>query len=542
MEFLFSITRFPDKYSKPDFEAFITTMNHRNQVRFYDRLGRSLDAQTGVEGTHFYSSKMRSAFKPIFSVPPDTRLRFFEALQAHGLDERFQEVCRQPQSYIPMDFKQHFLKWLKHHPAPAAPAGAMPDETVAPQAEEPVTLTFDPPAEEIPVPILESQESTVEAAHENAEEPPRPREISYVEIEGIEIATGNHDATETAEDPAIVSTYTGDDGIQIVEVNHPLVVTGEQDHIQPLEESETGQNHDEPKPQPRRQWLLGYLQENGIQPDDIIVYTEKTRSDRTNNYPYEIVEFQNKGVHAQIALCNFTRFGTYVVKNPVDIGPETIVRLSDLKDDPNVFKTILKTREQWLAQIYQFLYTETQNLPAQVKHNLSWRDKKQALEETLMAEIVRTGAMPFSGDNTPMQHGPLAGRSSWRRASSALHRQHIAGLEGAGNLAELYEHVRADHPELNSFLHASPIEAADVYRDSVRMVREYNAVPQTALFDDMEELEITIAGRHIKAVDMAFHFEAVRGSSAHSVDEYVQRAGIGEPGSDGTLKPVTYDL
>jgi hypothetical protein len=495
LQSLHDIVARPHAYRKAAFETFVAALAHRVPQL------NGFDARKVVREVEALSNQ-------ILSTDILTRETFFKAIRTHGLEEQFAALCHDRHGFIPRDTRQQFLAWQALPPAVEAPA--------------------------------EENATTEQVAEVSS------GEIGYVEIEGFDLSSARREMLDTS--ASVISKTVNMDGIAIVEVNHALVVPGEQDVLGPIEIAETGNGNNEPRPQPRRDILLAHLLANGVLPKDIIVYTEKSsgvdaeQASAKKRFPYEIVEYDHDGVYAQVALRNCTKFATYVIKNPVDIGPDTVIKLSDLKENPSAFKVVFVSPEQWTGRIDEILRTDIGALPAQVKHNILWHGRKDAFENSLIAHIITKGRLPHPKDNTPIEDGALAGITTWSRAANALRRDHISGLEGMKTFQAVYERLAERLLVLSSFLKAQPIEASAVFYDASRMVEQHGEVPQRLLFDDMNQMGIKLAGRDPQAVDLAFAFGAVRNSyTAQSLEDYMLHAGIGERAPGGELRPVDYN-
>ncbi len=459
-----------------------------------------------------FASGVRSDVKKQLGNDYNKREAFFKRLQELGLDQKFLRLCNDRQSYIPDDLKYKFKTWLKYNPTPvvAAPAPV----TVAAPSQDDATASVEAIA--APAPAADADITVIQR-------------VVPSEEEFATAAVANSAATEPVIPDPVIHIV---DGIQIIEVGRPLVVPGEQDELLAVGSRGRGISVENPHPpQPRRQWLLETLLESGVERDDIVVYTEHAAGTRTDDYPYEVIEFIKDDINAQVLVCDYVGFATYVLKTPINMWSNDVIQISELKDNPAAFKVVLFNREQWAANILEIAHTDLEKLTPQINHVMAWRDKKRALEQSM---IVNTGTIPRAV-NDPIQHGELAGRTTWSRANSALNRDQIAGLEESKNLIGVYNRLLSRHPELSSFLGAAPIQAAEVFRDAVGIAREHGEVPQPVLFGVMNDMGITIAGRKPEEVELAFRFNAVRGAEAASTADYMLIAGIAQRNANGDL-------
>ncbi len=280
-----------------------------------------------------------------------------------------------------------------------------------------------------------------------------------------------------------------DDGITIIEAEHAFVIEGENDEMiatlyEENEGIETKPSHDRHL---KRDKIIALLEETGIPKSSMTLYREKAvQGSQTNSYPYQVLDIQDEKLHAQIVLCNWTKFSTFILRNPAPMDSQNPIILSSLKDDDSVWRIVHNNEEQWIDAVYEHLFTPVSSLPVQFKHIVAWEDQKEQLLHSFTAHIAATGRIPRSNDTSLIEYGALKRKATWSRAYGALTRGSINGLGNIHNFHTLYDHLVAEDSRIENFKGRQPLpHAREIFNQCVRFARESGIAPQHLFYSDM---------------------------------------------------------
>ncbi len=217
-------------------------------------------------------------------------------------------------------------------------------------------------------------------------------------------------------------------------------------------------------------------------------------------YPYDVIdiEFPANEVghveHAQVFVCNFHGFATFIRREAKPFDPADETHISDLRDDPKVWMVPFLADDQWVRDVQGRLYTPVKDMPVQLKHSHMWIDRAAALEETFVEYVVRHGRVPDAKDTRVIDFGPLAGQATWAAGKAALSRHTVGGLENVRTYKALLAHLCDKHPELSRFVTDEPVRlCAEALKHSVLAAEEGSCV----------------AGWEKGALNLAFQYGAV---------------------------------
>lgn len=336
---------------------------------------------------------------------------------------------------------------------------------------------------------------------------------------------------------------------KVIELDYPLVIGGEPDeglaHIKgSIEEDNKKVSHRRHK---KTDLLLTVLEKAGIPMSSVTIYKEKSSVEgpQTGRYPYQVIDIHDDKLSAQVVLCNYTGFSTYIDRTAEPFDPLEPTVISDLRDIDTVWKTVFKDENQWNREIHQNLFTPVKSLPIQLKHILYWGDQKHNLIATFKADLAATGKLWKTNDTRIIKVGPLKGKTTPARALTALSNGSVLGID-AKNVFELFDIVNEADPRIAKHKERNPIpSASEIFNRSAKFIRETQLAPQTAFYND-----ITQYGRPAQLISEAFEFDAVQGwqalvedpkDSPNSLEQFIVATRLGTWNEDGTVE-ATNDL
>lgn len=232
-------------------------------------------------------------------------------------------------------------------------------------------------------------------------------------------------------------------GIAVVEV-HLLLPPGENfdtDIEAPARKSVDDTEAQALRTEPRLEWLIAELESAGYQRADMLLTRQRKVTDTEDTAGrYTVLEaLKDDGLYVQVAVCNTVGYATYVIRtpNPLPFNDSTIIQVRDLKHNPDVFQFSCFNQEQWISDFREYAFSEREKLGVQVKTITRWAALKQDVINTFMEYCISQGQLPKEGRDTPIECGPLAGKTTWPRLRDALASQSIEGLEDCKNLRDL---------------------------------------------------------------------------------------------------------
>ncbi len=343
----------------------------------------------------------------------------------------------------------------------------------------------------------------------------------FNDVSAIEKFYTSEENNDEVEEDLDISTEEIPNEITIIETSHALVLPGEDDEMiatlhEENEELEPKNSHDRYL---KRNKIIALLEEAGIPKSAMTLYREKAvQGSQTNSYPYQVLDIQDEHLRAQIVLCNWTKFSTFIIRDPAPMDPKNPIIISDLKDNDAVWRVVHNNEQQWMNAVYKHLFTPVSSLPVQFKHIVAWEDQKAQLLHSFAAQIAATGRIPRSNDTTLIEYGALKGRATWSRAYGALTRGSINGLGNIRNFHDLYEHLAAKDSRIEKFKGRQPLpHAQEIFNQCVRFARETGVAPQQLFYGDMVCFD-----RHAKQTSDGFKFHAIKGWRG-LVDDPTQR-------------------
>ena len=234
-------------------------------------------------------------------------------------------------------------------------------------------------------------------------------------------------------------------GIKVIEVDD-LLPPGEQEDmgLPGLSRKPSGEES-QMRVQPRIEWLVKALQENGFAESDIKIYAERKiegRNPKVN--PYIVVEAKDSDRHFQVAVCQTVGHATFIIRTPFDpTDTSNVVKVSDLRNRNDVYAIRCYRADQWTNGVIHYASMPMEKLGHQLKTKIGWGDKKDALLDSLLDFYTEFGQLPMASDGEIVRHGSednsLIERTTWKRAAVALNLGAIPGLEGRKNFREALE-------------------------------------------------------------------------------------------------------
>ena len=202
-------------------------------------------------------------------------------------------------------------------------------------------------------------------------------------------------------------------------------------------------NPPEIRTQPRLDWVISALKDDGFGLGDMILYKEKhVEGFNPEKSQYRVLEVQKDDRHLQIAVSEIVGNATYILRQPRDFAADNaVVTCAELKQDPTVYQTRCYSEAQWLRSIRHYAYTPMEDLSEQLKTKTFWRNLKDSVKESFGEFYLENFQFPARSDPSIVQHGPLAGKTTWDRMYRALGRGAIDGLSHVKDFESLRDEV-----------------------------------------------------------------------------------------------------
>jgi len=330
--------------------------------------------------------------------------------------------------------------------------------------------------------------------------------------------------------------------IQIIELDD-LLPEGEGDNEEIIPSSKGGYTrgveNTEIRTQPRIEWILDALKNSGFKNQDLLLYREKhVEGYNPGRNSYQVIEAQNEKHHFQIAVSEIVGNTTYIIRNPIDFTDGLVITISDLKKDPAVFQANCYTETQWLRNIRHYAYTPLEDLKIQLKTRIGWSDKKEAVEDSFGQFYLETFQIPKTTDNSIIEHGALAGKTTWARLYHALNLQTITGLEGVRNFKELRDHIFGAENNDDIILSAQPpakeINARDVFHAAILAIKETGSLK----IDPAVEASF----RQKKVTGLEYIVGAETANKLNCASDFFIASGIVKKGKGGKLVPAPAEI
>lgn len=168
-------------------------------------------------------------------------------------------------------------------------------------------------------------------------------------------------------------------------------------------------------------------------------------------YPFSVIDvYFHEGADARIVLRNFTRFSTYIDRNPQPYIKGDPLDVKVLCDRMDVWRVKYKDDASFWDKVGHYLFTPVDALPHQVKRDLSWPGHYMDLLISLRDYVLEHHCLPSSKDTTPIRHGPLTNRTSWCGAAEMLKRERLDELADIKSFEGLYKRAQEHFPALLS--------------------------------------------------------------------------------------------
>jgi hypothetical protein len=309
-----------------------------------------------------------------------------------------------------------------------------------------------------------------------------------------------------------------------------LLPDGEADTMEGLSAKSPRDLSDEDKAvrtQPRIDWILSALKEDGFALGNLKLYRQKHlethNPDKSN---YSVLEVQNDDHHFQIAISEIIGNATFIIRSPIDFQGDNVVTVSDLKHMNTVFQTNCYTEAQWIRDIRKYAYTPLNELPVQIKTRTAWGDKKDTVTESFRLFYRDTRQIPFTYDESIIQHGALAGRTTFARIYYALQRGSIIGLEHVRNFRELRDHIFGSNVPAPII----PFDAQEVFRQAVLDIQKTGNLPNLG-----PAFERALQAKEVTALEEVIDGDA---DSITTAKAFLLATGVATETSDGDIEPA----
>lgn len=283
-----------------------------------------------------------------------------------------------------------------------------------------------------------------------------------------------------------VSADAVETGIKIIDIVNllpdgkpePQKSGAEHKRLAPEESAE-----DELRIQLRFEWIEDLLSNKGIKPSDCKLYRNKPIDGPKHIAgKYMVLEVKNADHFFQIAFTEEVGYATLTLRKPVDFENGENTTIADLREDPTTFRTTCYTPAQFQRSISKYAFTPLTELSAQLKTKIYWSDKAEAVKQTFGEFFLDTFQRPKSYDDSIIEHGPLAGKTTYRRLYIALNMQSIKGLEHVRNFKKLQEEVFGPDCKVSRLEQKAPsspkFDAAIVFADALLDAKKTKELPQ----------------------------------------------------------------
>lgn len=340
-----------------------------------------------------------------------------------------------------------------------------------------------------------------------------PEEIDWEELERLTQPETPPAATVAEGEPPVVAIESEPETHSLLDVvrgYRNLVVCDDDVHEQSRSRKRAGAKSlsgvDEHFPHDRRGLLTKALLSDPVEGKYMTAYCDDIDPNAdVKRYPYDVIDIEFPAStdghveHAQIFVCNFHGFSTFIRREAKSFDPADETHISALRNDPKVWMVSFLNDDQWIRDVQERLYTPVADMTVQLKHSHMWADRAAALEETFVEYVVRHGRIPDAQDTRVIDFGPLAGQATWAAGKAALNRHTVGGLENVRTYKGLLAHLCEKYPELSGFVKEKPVRVCAV------------ALRQSLL---VSEDVSCVAGWEKGALNLAFQYGAVEGLDA----------------------------
>ena len=417
------------------------------------------------------------------------------------------------------------------------------EKSLRPEDAQPDTVIVDETDNLTPPPIVEKIEDSAETVPIDAP----GDETTTAETEGAPETTDIDDKVHTPQ-------------IDVIKVAN-LLPEGATEVFGIISHGKSGDDSGEQRPpQSRLQWILDFLQKDGFSKRDIVLYQEKFLGAGAKDRTHLIIEAMNDEYCFQIALCvkltnGFEKniadqewekilsdvgFATYVIREPADWQKEKL-QISDLKKRRDVFQTSCYSEDQFIRSLRKYGYTPLtgeNGLRVQLKQQHGWGgvETKFHVLLTIRDFYDETGQMYRNADDSVIEHGPLAGKTTPRRLYEAVYRDRVHKLTGIRSKKDLLEEAltNADLPPrvAKEFQEPEPkkiFDAKQVFWDAVHHVKDYGEFP---IYADLDE---PLAGQEVIGMEDVIQGEV---SDIQTKRDFLKASGVALPSNDNGLAPM----
>jgi hypothetical protein len=329
--------------------------------------------------------------------------------------------------------------------------------------------------------------------------------------------------------------------LRVVEVD-TLLPDGEAEKIEGIAFGERKHGEESVlRTQPRLSWIIDGLRHSGFELSDMVLYTEK----KVEGYnprvsQYKVLEAQKDGHHFQIAVSEVIGNTTLVIKNPIDFGTDdnVVITVADLKKNDSVFQVNCYTQDQWIRNIRHYALTPLEDLSTQLKTKIHWGNRAEDVRQSFGEFYLETQQLPQTRDNEIIQHGPLAGKTTFQRMYHALKRG-IQGLEHVQNFASLRNDVFGPGCENKARVKMEPLagmaptpqfDAQKIFKEAVLSIKETGRLPDLGA-----EFEKSLQAGYVSGLERLVD----DASTINTVSKFYVATGLAQETGDGDIVPST---
>ncbi len=301
--------------------------------------------------------------------------------------------------------------------------------------------------------------------------------------------------------------------ITYIDVYHPLVTQGNIEESMGYSPPSTNENADRPCLDAnlnRTEKLAAAL----LASDESSIKHITVRRDRRTEFhedekgkPYHLIDLEmTDGSRSRIAVCDYHGHITFVMRDAPEMSEHEVVTISNLRKNPKVWTAMHVSDDQFIGRVQEILYTPLDDLVPELKHRNYWHSLRGVLTQSFMAAVMDTGKIPSPADASAIEHGPLRGETTWRRAYQALLGGRVDGIPEDTTFKKLFRSLAQDNPCLRDFLGRPALQAEEIQVACLEFSERFELSVQRDFFD-----EFTVSGRCGQAVNLALAFDAVRG-------------------------------
>lgn len=226
-----------------------------------------------------------------------------------------------------------------------------------------------------------------------------------------------------------------------------------------------------------------------------------------------------------------------------------------LLDRADVWTFKLMNDEYARDELKKHVFTPPELLEEQAKHRVSWGNKGEALERSIITTVVKTGTLPKTTDKARIQDGPLSNvqGATYAKVSSALTRDATAKFAETDtrSIRAVWDRAVEDQPILKSFFNQASINEEKILPSIQNIIDEHGFAIEEGDFELMNDGNgIFIAGCQAQKIQTALRYgvlpslcsiwskEELYDPDRDYIAELQVERGLAKRNSEGQLIPI----